>query len=571
MKILLVEDDPDDLYFATHELGCLGHIVVGVGSGLEALEVYSRECPDIVVTDIEMPGMDGFALTRAVQSRAAPRWQPVLFLSGHRDDDLQVKALQVGADGYITKPVSAALLDARLKVIERLLTMQRKVEQHAQELEKYYAEEQEEKRIAEHLIRRLVNADKLNDPAIQHWISAAAIFSGDLVAAARTPGDVLHVLLADGTGHGLAASINVLPIIAPFYRMTEKGFGLDAIVREMNAKVRQLLPKDRFVAATLAAIDFREAYVRIWNGGNPDPMMLAATGECAHRFSRRHLPLGVLDDTEFETSAETCAFGDEAQLVLYSDGVIEAESKVGEMFGQERLIAVFAGTPAERRLELAVDALSKHMGDSAMCDDVSLVVVSCQREKLAADAVKDVADVPSSDDPGNWKFGLRLGAAELRKLDVVPLLLGLASQFDGTRDRTGELFIILSELFNNSLDHGLLRLNSHRKLESGGMESYLNERQMRLAALRDGEIELEIEQFAHGDGNWLRIVCRDTGPGFDHFDAMFDESECSEMPFGRGLMLVRSMSSSFELNEAGNAATAILALNQTGSCESLLI
>ena len=328
MKILLVEDNPDDLFFAQEELQRLGHVVAGVENGVKALELYERERHDVVITDIFMPGMDGFALTREVQRLAAPHWQPVLFLSGHRADDLQVKALQVGADGYIVKPVSAAMLEARLKVIQRLLTMQRQVEEYAFQLEKYYAAEEEEKRIAEHLIQRLVNADKLGDAAIRYWIAAAALFSGDLIAAARTPGSVLHVLLADGTGHGLAASINVLPIIAPFYRMTEKGFGIDAIVREMNTKVRQFLPEGRFVAATVAAIDFREGYVRVWNGGNPEPFMLSAGGHAEHVFALRHLPLGVLEEAEFETTAETHAFGADTQLILYSDGVIEAGTAV---------------------------------------------------------------------------------------------------------------------------------------------------------------------------------------------------------------------------------------------------
>lgn len=570
MKILLVEDNPDDLFFAQAELKQLGHVVVGVENGVKALELYERERHDIVITDIFMPGMDGFALTREVQRLAAPHWQPVLFLSGQRADDLQVKALQIGADGYIVKPVSAVMLDARLKVIERLLIMQRQVEEHAFKLEKYYAAEEEEKRIAEHLIQRLVNADKLNDPVIQYWISAAALFSGDLVAAARTPGSVLHVLLADGTGHGLAASINVLPIIAPFYRMTEKGFGLDAIVRELNAKVKQFLPDGRFVAATLAAIDFREGYVQVWNGGNPEPFMLSAAGHAEHVFAQRHLPLGVLVDDEFETMAETHAFGTDMQLILYSDGVIEAENGAGEMFGFDRLAEALIKTPPQNRLDSAVAAVSDHMADRGARDDISIMLVNCRRETVTEPS-QIAGSAAAASDPGNWRFSLRLGAAEVRKLDVVPLLLGLVNQFDGARDRSGELFVILSELFNNSLDHGLLRLDSRQKLDPEGMERYLDERQVRLAMLIEGEVELEIEQFELSGGNWLRIVCRDTGPGFDHAALMQGIPEVSELPFGRGLALVRSMSASFEFNETGNAVTAILALTKGNPHENSAI
>jgi len=569
VKILLVEDNADDLLLARLELESLGHQVVPAGDGHEALRLLAAEHPDIVVTDINLPGMDGFAVTRAVQQYAAPNWQPVLFLSGHRNDELQLRALRTGADGYIVKPVSAEMLGARLEVIERLLHMQRQTEERAHELEKYRAAEEEEKRIAEHLIGRMVSADQLADPSVQHWISAAAFFSGDLVVAARTPGNTLHVLLADACGHGLAASVSVLPIIAPFYRMTEKGFGIDAIVREMNAKMREFLPPNRFVAATLAAVDFREGYVRVWNGGNPQPFMLSS-GADTEVFALRHLPLGVLPDDELDTVAETRAFGADSQLFLYSDGLIEAENAAGEMFGFAGLAAALTAAPVDGRFAAAVAAVRAHMGSAASRDDISVVAVDCRREDVRVDAALPPAAAMAATpaDPGSWRFGLRLGAAELRKLDVVPLLLGLVNQFDGARERSGELFVIMSELFNNALDHGLLRLDSSQKLHPDGMGRYLDLRQERLAALDSGDIAIEIEQFGLAGAAWLRIVCRDTGAGFDHAAVLAALPAAGDLPFGRGLALVRKLAASFELNDAGNAATAILAPASTATAQT---
>lgn len=566
MKILLVEDDPDDLVLARIELERLGHEVVGAGDAGEALRLMPVERPDLVVTDIRMPGMDGFELTRAVQRMAAPRWQPVIFLTGHRDEALEVKALATGADGYIVKPAAAEVLGARLKVIERLLAMQRQAEDHAAELERYYAEDEEEKRIAEHLLRRMISRDKLDDAAVRHWISPKAFYSGDLLAAARTPGNALHVLLADGSGRGLGASINVLPIIAPFYRMTEKGFGIDAIVREMNAKVRDFLPENRFVAATLASVDFREGYVRVWNGGNPQPFLAAPDGSVEHVFALRHLPLGVLADDELDAGAETHALaGDGRQLMLYSDGLVEAENAAGEMFGFSRFAAALGAAP-ERRLPALLEALQAHVRDAPQGDDVAVLAVDCQREHAEAGA-RTAAVGADAAGAGAWRFGLRLDGRELRKVDVVPLLLGLINQFEGTEEQAGQLFVVLSELFNNALDHGLLRLDSRLKLDPSGMERYLQDRQKRLDELVAGEIELEVEQFILSERTWLRIACRDSGPGFDHAAVMSGVAAAGELPYGRGLALVRKIASGFQFNEAGNTATAMLALSPRGPAE----
>jgi CheY-like chemotaxis protein len=559
MKILLVEDNPDDLYFARRELTRLGHAVVGAEDGAAALALYDKERPDLVITDIHMPGMDGFALTQEVQRRAGDDWQPVMFLTGHRDDELQIRALGVGADAYVVKPVSAEMLDARLKVIERLLRIQRQEREREKELIRHYVAAEEEKRIAEHLLRYLVNADKLDDPAIRHWLSAAAVFGGDIIAAARTPARALHVLLADGPGHGLVAAINVLPIIAPFYRMTEKGFGIDAIVRELNAKVRQFLPEGRFVAATVAAFDFREGYVRLWNGGNPAPLLISAEGAAEAACTIGHLPLGLLEDREFEATTETRAFGARQQLLLYSDGLIEAESAAGSPFGVDGLAQALAGGTPGARLDRIVAAVSRHRGTAAMADDVAMVLVQGQAPAAPADAHAVAAQVAAESLQPGWCFSLRLGARELRELDAVPLLHGLIAQLDGIGQRSGELFVILSELFNNALDHGLLKLDSRQKADPEGMERFVREREARLAALTEGEIELTIEQFEHAGAAWLRILCRDSGPGFDHAAARATGAD-REAPFGRGLALVRGLSSSFEYNEVGNAATVIFAV-----------
>ena len=91
-------------------------------------------------------------------------------------------------------------------------------------LEDYRATEEEEKRIAKQLLDRLVRTDPSLAGRVSHWILPARYFSGDVVAVTRTPNDRVHILLADGTGHGLAAALGALPSVEPFYAMSEKGF-----------------------------------------------------------------------------------------------------------------------------------------------------------------------------------------------------------------------------------------------------------------------------------------------------------------------------------------------------------
>jgi len=194
---------------------------------------------------------------------------------------------------------------------------------------------------------------------------------------------------------------------------------------------------------------------------------------------------------------------------------------------------------------------------------MTLVLVDCEKEAAAQTLVQPRQT--RLRDAGNWRFELQLDANELGHLDVVPLLLDVAGQFQMTRERSGELFVILSELFNNALDHGVLRLDSQLKLSPDGMESWLQLRGERLAQLEEGEIGLVVEQIVEAGRAWLRIRCRDSGPGFDviatHAKLEQQIQSANPLPFGRGLALVRSMAQRLDFSANGNEVTVVLALD----------
>lgn len=514
--ILVVDDNPDDLYLIRRDLLALGHRVAGVSTAVEALDHIAQAYPDVLMTDVGLPGMDGIELLKMVRARTDGSWIPSLVFTGSLDEATQMRALEAGADAYLCKPASREMLHAKLGVILRLKAMQRQAEARNRELARYRSLQEEEQRLARFVMERLINREALGDPAVSHWIASAAEFSGDLIAAARTPGNVLHVLLADGAGHGLAASLNVLPVTAPFYRMTERGFGIDAIAREINSKVRALLPVDRFIAATLVAVNFRERYITVWNGGNPGPLLVRPDGCVRLHFNRHHFPLGVVDDDEFDGTVDSHVVSPHDHLLLFSDGLIELEDAAGQALGVDGLGAALHGLSADLRLPKLTEIVHDLTGGSPPRDDISIAHIALTDTPQPVPAVTS-SDFPVARTASDWRFVLRLGAADLKRLDAVPLVLGAIEQFEGVRPFAGRLFLVLSELFNNALDHGLLRLPSSLKVGAEGMDVFLDERARRLARLEMGAVEFELS-LRQGDGQppVLHISCADTGPGFDH-------------------------------------------------------
>lgn len=424
------------------------------------------------------------------------------------------------------------------------------------------AAEEEDLRIARQLIERQLAHDglwQIDDPAVQYWRLVCARAGGDALSVARAPDGALHVLFADAGG-GLSASVCLLPIIAPFRRMTEKGFPLATIVRELNHKARQALPVNRPVAAQLVAVDNREGAISIWNGGMPPAFVLDGFGRHCREFPLRHAPLGMRDDDEFDDRIEQHAFTRGEQLVMVSDGLLEAPGPEGKRFGERGLSETLVGLPRSQRRDEVAATVEAHLGGRELDDDMTLVLIDCEQEATAQAVSRSWP--ARAHHPGGWRFDLRLGANELGHLDVVPLLLHVAGQFDAARERSGELFVILSELFNNALDHGVLRLDSRLKLSPDGMETWLLLREERLARLDAGEIQLSVEQLVETDHVWLRIHCRDSGPGFDAraaLDRPVDAVGVADaLPFGRGLALVRSIADRIEFNANGTEVTVLM-------------
>ncbi len=138
--------------------------------------------------------------------------------------------------------------------------------------------------------------------------------------------------------------------------------------------------------------------------------------------------------------------------------------------------------------------------------------------------------------PSRFSLALRRSSADIKK-------------------HSGSLFVVLSEFYNNALDHGVLGLPSSLKDEPDGIERYLGERSARLASLVGGCVDIRIETIEHGPA--LRIRVRDSGDGFDTAGIVPAGRSGVEPPHSRGLSLVRTICRSVEFNADGNEAVAV--------------
>ena len=557
LRVLLVDDEMLSSTLVTRLLIRMGHEVRRAANGAVGMRLVDEGWADVLITDLHMPNVDGLELITHVRGRMGNRL-PVLMLTSSDDDASLVKALEGGADDYLVKPVSFPVLRAKLNGVARMLEVGRESARQHAKLIAYRDDEEEQNRIAEHLLQSIRTSIRRNDRALCHWIRPMGRFSGDVVVSARTPGGVLHVMLAHATGHGLLAAISLFPLLQPFYTMSVKGYALSVIVSEINRMARRTLPAGRFVAATLIALDAQERHVQIWNGANPPVFALAEDGEVLMRAPSNNFALGVADEPMFSPLPEHFRYEQECQLFACSDGATDYPEDDGKLLGDDGLLEMLRATPPARRLSSVRERLERPV-PCAGPDDVAVLTIDCALESRDDPGLDFVAPAQQAHAHGNWKASISLTEVELRRADVVPLLTGFVHGIDALDNHKSNVFLMLAELFNNALDHGLLRLDSSLKQGAGGYDGYLAERARRLDALQDARIDIELALQSNGEMPSLVMLVRDSGPGF--LENVIDpKGGAGVLPHGRGIALLKKLCTSIEYRGAGNEVRLVYAL-----------
>ncbi|HMG75271.1 MAG TPA: response regulator transcription factor [Pyrinomonadaceae bacterium] len=120
-QLLVVDDDPSLLLAVSETLRAEGHEVVTARRGSEAMVRVAESLPDLIITDIRMPGMDGYALVRNLRSAPRTRLIPIVFLTAKDETVDRITGFQTGVDAYVTKPFESEELIAIVKsILERV-------------------------------------------------------------------------------------------------------------------------------------------------------------------------------------------------------------------------------------------------------------------------------------------------------------------------------------------------------------------------------------------------------------------------------------------------------------------
>lgn len=173
-SILVVDDEYDNLYLIHDMLVPHGYKVHLASSGQEAMDLAQGSSPDVILLDINMPGMDGFRVLEYLKSDGQTRFVPVVMVTGQGDVSHRIRALELGADDFLTKPVDCMELRARVRSLVKVKAYHDHMVDHQRELEREVEERTKALRHAkERLHEAHVNLKHASLTTIYHLSRAA--------------------------------------------------------------------------------------------------------------------------------------------------------------------------------------------------------------------------------------------------------------------------------------------------------------------------------------------------------------------------------------------------------------
>ena len=554
MRVLVVDDQELNRTLLQFLLQDEGYEVVIATNGEEALERFDSTEIDLVLLDVVMPVMDGFATAPLLKERAGDLYLPIIFITALDDQDSLKRCLEVGGDDFLNKPFDKVILSAKIRAHARIRALARKTLEQKTQLEYHQNQINREHEIVDHVFKNALMDNYVDKEVVDYYLSPHSMFNGDVLLVASSPVGGIYVLMGDFTGHGLSAAIGALPLSKTFYSMAKKGLSVGDMALELNEQLLQLLPDDMFCAATILEMNSSGKSISLWIGGMPDTFLLDTNGKLKKIINSQHMALGVLESHEFETTAVNIETQPGERVVMYTDGIIESVNVDGEMYGEQRFEHFYqSGEPTD--IASLKEQLDTFRGEAEQNDDISVAYLTCTNKlQSMVEAEATLSKVP---------FHIRVDANSdiLKGEDTVVEVLDVVSNIYGLSDHRSVMFLLLSEVYNNALDHGVLKLDSSAKdLEDGFMDYYF-QRQDALSELSEGNIEIEIAYLPHE--RRIQFMVTDSGDGFDINNT--DSNMINNKEHGRGLSLLSEIAESIEYSEKGNQVTIVYSLdNQHG-------
>lgn len=381
-NILIVDDTTANLRLLSNMLTVQAYKVRAVVNGPMALTAVRTAPPDLILLDINMPGMSGYEVCAQLKADPQTRDIPVIFISALDEIRDKVKAFTVGGVDYITKPFQLEEVLARVQTHLALQELRRQLQEAHDRLKS-------ELTLAGKIQASFLSADP---PDIAGWqfatlLKSAKETSGDFYDVSLLPNGHVGILVADVVDKGIGAAL-YMALSWTLMRTYANEYPTqpDLVLKAVNRRILVDTETNLFVTVFYGILDPATGTFVYANAGHNPPYVFRSSkyesDAVIEKLTRTGVPLGLFQDKTWESDSIQIAPGE--VLVLYTDGVTEAQNIQGVCFGEDRLMASLKASLggvsdmdiSARDIQAAVtEAVCEFVGDAPQFDDFTLVTV----------------------------------------------------------------------------------------------------------------------------------------------------------------------------------------------------
>lgn len=384
-KILVVDDNEMNRDMLSRRLARKGHTVQVAEDGRRALEIVQNEEFDLILLDIMMPGIDGYQVLEQIRQSKDAGILPIIMATAKDQSEDIVRALRLGANDYVTKPLDFPVVLAR---VETQLALKKAKES----LAAAYAKMKKDARAAARFQHALLPTSQPDTGCTEFaWrYQPCDELGGDALNVFQIDDRHVCFYLLDVSGHGVPSALLAVTATRSLSLASDEASLITRPIEEppgytiadpadVAARLNELNPMasndNHYFTMVFAILNIVSRQVRFVNAGHLSPILLLASGE-AQFVDVPNFSIGMFPAVKFRDTKFIMPPG--SRLYFYSDALAESANGRDEEFGKERLMLAAKSVrdrPLDEGLDAIIATVDEWQEDEDFDDDVSILAL----------------------------------------------------------------------------------------------------------------------------------------------------------------------------------------------------
>ena len=373
ITVLIVDDEPINLQVLVNNLSLQNYSIIQATNGEETLELIKQGLhPDIILLDVMMPKMTGYEVTQKLREHFPATELPILLLTAKTQVKDLVTGLEVGANDYLTKPISKDELLARIRTHLNLSHLREENLRLSAEIE-----------VIQQLQRMVLpnhsELELIEELEITGIVEPADEVGGDYYDILQYQ-EGIKIAIGDVTGHGLESGLLMIMVQMAIRTLLESKESdpvqfLDILNRAVYANLQRINSQK---SMSLSILEYANKTLKI-SGQHEEVIIIRNTGEI-EKIDTMDLgfPVGLDEEIADFIHQTEIRLNSGDLVVLYTDGITEAENINHQQYGLERLcylVQINRHSPLWQIKQIVFEDIQQHIGQQKVFDDITLVIL----------------------------------------------------------------------------------------------------------------------------------------------------------------------------------------------------